>query len=173
MGRGALPFSSPTQPTHHSREQDSHGQIMETHSISAGLDYPGVGPEHSHLKASGRAQYVAVTDKEALAAIQTLSRCEGIIPALEPAHAIAHVMKIAPTMAKTDVILLNMCGRGDKVRRGSMRKLGHAVIVIIPRFCGGQDMTTVAKALGFYAGEGSDAAPGPEGGASSSAPTAH
>ena len=88
---------------------------METHSISAGLDYPGVGPEHSYLKTSGRAQYVAVKDTEALEAIQLLSRCEGIIPALEPAHAIAHVMKLAPTMAKTDIILLNMCGRGDKV----------------------------------------------------------
>lgn len=95
--------------------QDSNGQIMETHSISAGLDYPGVGPEHSHLKTTGRAQYVPVTDTEALDAIQTLSRCEGIIPALEPAHAIAYVMKLAPTMSKTDVILVNMCGRGDKV----------------------------------------------------------
>jgi hypothetical protein len=79
----------------------------------------GVGPEHSHLKASGRAQYVAVTDKEALEAIQLLSRCEGIIPALEPAHAIAHVMKLAPTMGPSEIILLNMCGRGDKVSRNA------------------------------------------------------
>lgn len=94
--------------------QDGDGQILEGHSISAGLDYPGVGPEHSWLKESGRVSYVPATDKEALEAFQLLTRIEGIIPALEPAHAIAHVMKLAPTMAKDQIIVMNLCGRGDK-----------------------------------------------------------
>ena len=94
--------------------QDANGQIMETHSISAGLDYPGVGPEHAWLKDSGRAQYVAVTDAEALEAFHKLARKEGILPALESAHAIAYAMKIAPTMAKDAVLLVNLSGRGDK-----------------------------------------------------------
>ena len=94
--------------------QDDDGQILEGHSISAGLDYPGVGPEHSWLKESGRVTYVPATDKEALDAFQMLTRIEGIIPALEPAHALAHVIKLAPTMAKDQIILMNLCGRGDK-----------------------------------------------------------
>ncbi len=104
--------------------QDEHGQIRETHSISAGLDYPGVGPEHSFYKQSGRAEYVAATDKEALDAFRLLSEREGIIPALEPAHAIAHLAKLAPTVPPDTVVLLGLSGRGDK------------------------DMDTVAKALG-------------------------
>jgi tryptophan synthase beta chain len=94
--------------------QDGDGQILEGHSISAGLDYPGVGPEHSWLKDTGRVTYVPATDKEALAAFQMLTRVEGIIPALEPAHALAHVAKLAPTMRKDQIIVMNLCGRGDK-----------------------------------------------------------
>ena len=94
--------------------QDANGQIIETHSISAGLDYPGVGPEHAWLKDSGRAEYVAVTDAEALEAFHKLARKEGILPALESAHAIAYAMKIAPTMPKDAVLLVNLSGRGDK-----------------------------------------------------------
>src|SRR5512136_2673323 len=94
--------------------QDEDGQIIETHSISAGLDYPGVGPEHAWLKDSGRAEYVAITDDEALKGFQALTREEGIIPALESAHAIAHAAKIAPTMAKDKILLVNLSGRGDK-----------------------------------------------------------
>ncbi len=94
--------------------QDEDGQIIETHSISAGLDYPGVGPEHSWLKDSGRAQYVAATDEEALHAFHTLCRTEGIMPALESSHALAHAMKIAPGMGKDKVLLVNLSGRGDK-----------------------------------------------------------
>ncbi|WP_324075970.1 MAG: tryptophan synthase subunit beta [Erythrobacter sp.] len=94
--------------------QDEDGQITEGHSISAGLDYPGIGPEHAWLKESGRVDYTAVTDEEALDAFQLLCRTEGIIPALEPAHAIAAVKKVAPTMPKDAIILANLCGRGDK-----------------------------------------------------------
>jgi tryptophan synthase beta chain len=94
--------------------QDVNGQIQETHSISAGLDYPGVGPEHAWLKDSGRAQYVSVTDDEALAAFHSLCRLEGIIPALESSHAIAYAMKLAPTMRKEQILLVNLSGRGDK-----------------------------------------------------------
>ncbi|MBU0688688.1 MAG: tryptophan synthase subunit beta [Gammaproteobacteria bacterium] len=94
--------------------QDENGQIIETHSISAGLDYPGVGPEHCLLKDIGRAQYVAINDDEALAAFDALCRFEGIIPALESSHALAHAMKIAPSMAKDKVLLVNLSGRGDK-----------------------------------------------------------
>ena len=94
--------------------QDGDGQINEAHSISAGLDYPGVGPEHSWLHELGRVQYVAATDDEALEAFQLCSRLEGIIPALEPAHALAHVMRLAPTMPKDALIVMNLCGRGDK-----------------------------------------------------------
>lgn len=94
--------------------QDENGQIIETHSISAGLDYPGVGPEHAWLKDSGRAQYVTVTDDEALAAFHDCCRTEGIMPALESAHAIAHAVRLAPTLAKDQVILVNLSGRGDK-----------------------------------------------------------
>jgi len=94
--------------------QDANGQITETHSVSAGLDYPGVGPEHAWLKDSGRAEYVAITDSEALKAFHSLCRLEGIIPALESAHAIAQAMKMAPTMAKDQLLLVNLSGRGDK-----------------------------------------------------------
>ncbi len=94
--------------------QDEDGQIQEAHSISAGLDYPGIGPEHSWLHEIGRVQYVAATDDEALEAFQLCTRAEGIIPALEPAHALAHVQKLAPTLDKDAIVLMNLCGRGDK-----------------------------------------------------------
>ncbi|WAC23389.1 tryptophan synthase subunit beta [Blastomonas sp. SL216] len=94
--------------------QDEDGQITEGHSISAGLDYPGIGPEHAWLKDMGRVEYTAITDDEALDAFQLLCRTEGIIPALEPAHAIAAVAKVAPTMDRDAIILANLCGRGDK-----------------------------------------------------------
>jgi tryptophan synthase beta chain len=94
--------------------QDKDGQILETHSISAGLDYPGVGPEHSFLKDSGRATYVAINDKEALDGFQMLCRTEGIIPALESSHAIAHAAKLAGTLSKEQIIVINLSGRGDK-----------------------------------------------------------
>jgi len=94
--------------------QDADGQIQEAHSISAGLDYPGIGPEHSWLHDIHRVEYVSATDHEALAAFQLCTRTEGIIPALEPAHAIAHVAKLAPTLDKDQIILMNLCGRGDK-----------------------------------------------------------
>ncbi len=104
--------------------QDGDGQIIDAHSISAGLDYPGIGPEHSWLHDIGRVEYVSVTDDEALEGFQLCCRTEGIIPALEPAHALAHVTKIAPGMHKEQIIIMNLCGRGDK------------------------DVFTVAKALG-------------------------
>jgi len=94
--------------------EDADGQIIETHSISAGLDYPGVGPEHAWLKDSGRAQYVAISDDEALAGFHALTRIEGIIPALESSHALAYAMKLAPTMKKDQIIIVNLSGRGDK-----------------------------------------------------------
>jgi tryptophan synthase beta chain len=94
--------------------QDEDGQITEAHSISAGLDYPGIGPEHSWLKEIGRVEYDSITDVEALEAFKTLCRLEGIIPALEPSHAIAAVIKRAPTMSKDKIIIVNLCGRGDK-----------------------------------------------------------
>jgi len=94
--------------------QDDDGQILEGHSVSAGLDYPGIGPEHSWLKESGRVTYVPITDEEALEAFQLCTRLEGIIPALEPSHALAQVAKIAPGMRPDQIIVMNMCGRGDK-----------------------------------------------------------
>jgi tryptophan synthase beta chain len=94
--------------------QDDNGQVTETHSISAGLDYPGVGPEHAFLKNIGRAEYVGITDTEALAAFHYLCRTEGIIPALESSHAVAHAMKLAKTMRPDQSILVNLSGRGDK-----------------------------------------------------------
>ena len=94
--------------------QDEEGQIQEAHSISAGLDYPGIGPEHSWLHDIGRVEYVAATDDEALAGFQLLTRTEGIIPALEPAHALAHITKLAASMGPDDIVLMNLCGRGDK-----------------------------------------------------------
>jgi len=105
--------------------QDANGQITDTHSISAGLDYPGVGPEHAWLKDSKRAEYVAVNDDEALAAFHKLCRLEGIIPALESSHAVAYAMRLAPTMRRDQILLVNLSGRGDK------------------------DMHTVAKASGL------------------------
>ncbi|MEM7723741.1 MAG: tryptophan synthase subunit beta [Pseudomonadota bacterium] len=105
--------------------QDADGQILEGHSISAGLDYPGIGPEHSWLHEIGRAQYVSITDAEALEAFQLSCETEGIIPALEPSHALAHVAKIAPDLPHDHIICMNMCGRGDK------------------------DIFTVARALGW------------------------
>jgi len=104
--------------------QDDGGQIMETHSISAGLDYPGVGPEHAFYKDSGRAEYVAATDSQALEGFRLLSETEGIIPALEPAHAVAYLAELAPSLADGTVVVLGLSGRGDK------------------------DMDTVAQALG-------------------------
>jgi tryptophan synthase beta chain len=94
--------------------QNTDGQIIETHSVSAGLDYPGVGPEHAWLKDIKRAEYVAITDDEAMAAFHNLCRTEGIIPALESSHALAHAEKMAKTMDKDQVILVNLSGRGDK-----------------------------------------------------------
>jgi tryptophan synthase beta chain len=94
--------------------QDGDGQIIEAHSISAGLDYPGIGPEHAWLHDMGRVDYVSVTDAEALDAFQLCSKLEGIIPALEPSHALAHVLKIAPDLPSDHIIVMNMCGRGDK-----------------------------------------------------------
>ena len=94
--------------------QDEYGQIAPVYSISAGLDYPGIGPEHAHLHDIGRAEYVAITDDEAVEAFEYLSRTEGVIPAIESAHAVAYAMKLAPTMAKDQVIVVNLSGRGDK-----------------------------------------------------------
>ena len=94
--------------------QDEYGQVLPAHSISAGLDYPGIGPEHSYLKDSGRAEYVPITDAEALEALQVLSASEGIIPALESAHAVAQAIKLAPTLPKDAIVVVNLSGRGDK-----------------------------------------------------------
>lgn len=104
--------------------QDEDGQIQEAHSISAGLDYPGIGPEHAWLFDQKRVQYVSVTDEEALAAFQLCSKLEGIIPALEPSHAFAHVAKIAPELPKEHIIVMNLCGRGDKDIFTVAKKLG-------------------------------------------------
>ena len=117
-GRHAASLSAGTPGVLHGNRtyllQDAGGQIMETHSVSAGLDYPGVGPEHAWLKDIGRAEYVAVTDTEALAAFHKLCRTEGIIPALESSHALAQAMKMAPEMRSDQVLLVNLSGRGDK-----------------------------------------------------------
>ena len=107
--------------------QDGEGQILEGHSISAGLDYPGIGPEHAWLKEQGRAEYVSVTDDEALAAFQTLCRLEGIIPALEPSHALAHVIKIAPELPRDHIMVVNLSGRGDKDIFTVAKHLGHDI----------------------------------------------
>ncbi len=111
--------------------QDADGQIIETHSVSAGLDYPGVGPEHAWLKDTGRAEYVSITDDEALAAFHTCCRIEGIIPALESSHALAYATKLAATMAKDRILLVNLSGRGDKdmntvAERDAARPATHA-----------------------------------------------
>ena len=118
--------------------QDANGQITETHSISAGLDYPGVGPEHAYLKDIGRAEYVGITDQEALAAFHHLCRTEGIIPALESSHAVAHAMKIAPTMRPDQQLLVNLSGRGDK-DIGTVADLSHAEFYCRPS-CKGQSV---------------------------------
>jgi tryptophan synthase beta chain len=103
--------------------QDAQGQVHETHSVSAGLDYPGVGPEHSYYKDTGRAEYVSVTDEEALQATITLARTEGILPALESAHAVAHALKMAPTMGRDEFIVVTLSGRGDKDVHTLMREM--------------------------------------------------
>ncbi|MBI4693754.1 MAG: tryptophan synthase subunit beta [Gammaproteobacteria bacterium] len=117
-GRHSAPLSAGTPGVLHGNRtylmQDGDGQIIETHSISAGLDYPGVGPEHAWLKDCGRATYAAVTDDEALAAFHTLTRVEGIIPALESSHALAHAAKLAPTMRRDQIMVVSLSGRGDK-----------------------------------------------------------
>lgn len=117
-GKHAAPLASGKPGVLHGNRtylmQDQDGQIIETHSISAGLDYPGVGPEHSLLKDMGRAEYVVANDDEALEAFHTLTKLEGIMPALESAHAVAHAVKIAPDMSKDQVLLVNLSGRGDK-----------------------------------------------------------
>jgi len=117
-GRHAASLSAGTPGVLHGNRtyllQDANGQITETHSVSAGLDYPGVGPEHAWLKDHGRAEYVSVTDDEALAAFDKLCRLEGIIPALESAHAVAHAARIAPSMPRDKTLLVNLSGRGDK-----------------------------------------------------------
>ncbi len=117
-GRHAAPLSAGRPGVLHGTRsylmQDANGQIIETHSISAGLDYPGVGPEHSYLKDCGRAEYVSVTDTQALAAFHDLCRYEGIIPALESSHALAYAAQLAPTLPRDKVLLVNLSGRGDK-----------------------------------------------------------
>ncbi len=117
-GRHAAPLNAGKVGVLHGQRtylmEDENGQIIETHSVSAGLDYPGVGPEHAWLKDIGRAQYSAATDSEALEAFHLLTRLEGIIPALESSHALAHVLKLAPTMAEDQIIIVNLSGRGDK-----------------------------------------------------------
>jgi tryptophan synthase beta chain len=107
--------------------QDEEGQILTTHSISAGLDYPGVGPEHAYLFESGRAEYVYATDQEALEGFKLLSRLEGIIPALEPAHAVLKVVEIAGKLSKEDIVIFNLSGRGDKDMETVMKHLGGRV----------------------------------------------
>jgi tryptophan synthase beta chain len=116
--------------------QDDNGQVTETHSISAGLDYPGVGPEHAFLNDIGRAQYVGITDKEALEAFHYLCRTEGIIPALESSHAVAYAMKLAKTMRADQSILVNLSGRGDK-DIGTVADLSNADFFCRPS-CQGQ-----------------------------------
>ena len=117
-GKHAAPLNAGTPGVLHGFRsylmQDENGQIIETHSVSAGLDYPGVGPEHSYLKDAGRAEYVAINDDEALGAFSDLCRLEGIIPALESSHAVAYAKKLAPTLKKDQTILVNLSGRGDK-----------------------------------------------------------
>ncbi|KRE98191.1 tryptophan synthase subunit beta [Paenibacillus sp. Soil766] len=107
--------------------QDEYGQVLPAHSISAGLDYPGIGPEHAYLKDAERATYYPITDQEALDALQLLSRTEGIIPALESAHAIAHTLKLAPTMSKDQIIIVSLSGRGDKDVESIISYLGEGV----------------------------------------------
>jgi tryptophan synthase beta chain len=107
--------------------QTGDGQVLEAHSISAGLDYPGVGPEHAWLKDQGRVKYYSATDKEALQAFQLLSKLEGIIPALEPSHALAHITRVAPKMAQDQIIVVTLSGRGDKDVFTAANALGAAI----------------------------------------------
>ena len=107
--------------------QEEDGSISEVHSISAGLDYPGVGPEHAYLDAQKRATYVAITDHEAVAAFILLSKLEGIIPAIESAQAVAYTLKLAPALAKDQIIVVNLSGRGDKDVKHVARYLGHPI----------------------------------------------
>ncbi|MCK4534651.1 MAG: tryptophan synthase subunit beta, partial [Syntrophobacterales bacterium] len=107
--------------------QDAGGQVKDAFSIAAGLDYPGVGPEHSYFYETGRAEYVAIDDDEAVDAVIFLTRCEGIIPAMESAHAIAHTMKLAPTLAKDKLIVVNLSGRGDKDTGIISEKMGESL----------------------------------------------
>ncbi len=127
-GRHAASLSNGTPGVLHGNRtyllQDDDGQIADAHSISAGLDYPGIGPEHAWLHEQGRVDYVSATDSEALDAFQLCSRLEGIIPALEPAHALAHVVKIAPDLPNDHLLVMNMCGRGDKDIFAVAEKLG-------------------------------------------------
>jgi tryptophan synthase beta chain len=118
--------------------QDDNGQVTETHSVSAGLDYPGVGPEHAFLKDMGRAEYVGITDAEALEAFHYLCRTEGIIPALESSHAVAYAMKMAKTMKPTQSVLVNLSGRGDK-DIGTVADLSQADFYCRPS-CRGQSV---------------------------------
>ena len=104
--------------------QDENGQIIETHSVSAGLDYPGVGPEHAYLKDIGRAEYVSITDEEALKAFHDCCHIEGIIPALESSHALAYAVKLAATLPKDQIILANLSGRGDKDMHTVAERMG-------------------------------------------------
>jgi tryptophan synthase beta chain len=127
--------------------QDANGQITETHSISAGLDYPGVGPEHAYLKDIGRAEYVGVTDNEAIEAFHYLCRTEGIIPALESSHAVAHAMKLAKTMRADQHILVNLSGRGDK-DIGTVADLSNADFYCRPS-CRGQAVKGGAQPVSF------------------------
>jgi tryptophan synthase beta chain len=120
--------------------QDEAGQVTETHSISAGLDYPGVGPEHAYLKDIGRAEYVGITDDEAMVAFHRLCRTEGIIPALESSHALAYAMKLAPTMRPDQSLLVNLSGRGDK-DIGTVADLSGADFYCRPS-CRGQTVKT-------------------------------
>ncbi|TIS30638.1 MAG: tryptophan synthase subunit beta, partial [Mesorhizobium sp.] len=107
--------------------QNADGQILDGHSISAGLDYPGVGPEHAWLRDSGRVEYEPILDEEALEAFQLTTRVEGIIPALESAHAIAHAMKIVPKMDKDQIVIVNLSGRGDKDVHTVAKMLGMEI----------------------------------------------
>ena len=108
--------------------QDEFGQIAPVYSISAGLDYPGIGPEHAYLHDIGRAEYVAITDDEAVEAFEYLSRTEGIIPAIESSHALAYAMKLAPTMGKDQIILVTVSGRGDKDCAAIARYRGEDIV---------------------------------------------
>jgi tryptophan synthase beta chain len=117
-GEHAAPLTAGTKGVLHGTMskvlQDEQGQIRTTHSVAAGLDYPGVGPEHAYLQAQGRAHYLAASDEEALAAFQMLSRLEGILPALESAHAVAHALELAPRLGGEAIVVVNLSGRGDK-----------------------------------------------------------